>query len=135
APTLPPPQLLGPRAARDDDPVVAVEVDRLVAERLGRDQGANGDLVPELVEPGDERIGPPVRARDDDPHERKGASSAATASGSSPCRRSSQRPSSSATSAVSTAPSWYAATGARQPPPIRATQARSASTRRRVSGS
>ena len=39
-------------------------------------------------------------------------------------------PSSAATSAVSVEPSWYAATGARQPPPIANTHARSASTRR-----
>ena len=40
-----------------------------------------------------------------------------------------------AISAVSIVPSWCAATGARHPPPIAATHARSASTRRRVSGS
>ena len=47
----------------------------------------------------------------------------------------SSAPSSSAMSASSTSPSWYAATGARQPPPTAATHARSAATLRRVSAS
>ena len=37
--------------ARDDDPVVAGDVDRLVAERLDLDQRADDDLVPERLEP------------------------------------------------------------------------------------
>ena len=60
------------------------------------------------------------RPRDDDPHGIDASSSRATSSGSSPVRRSIQAPCSSATSPVSVAPSWKAATGARQPPPTSA---------------
>src|SRR5439155_10915376 len=128
-------QLLGTVRARDDHPLVALDVDWLL-ERLDLDQRALDDFVPELLEPRGERARLLTRARDDDSHDGASArSSSASATGSSPVRRSIQAPSGSATSAVSVRPSWWAAIGARQPPPIAATQARSAPTRRCVSGS
>ena len=120
-----------PRAvrARDDDPVVAGDVDRLVAERLDRDQRAVDDLVAEPLEPRTRSCSWPSGRVTTILIARAGSSSAASAAGSSPERRSIQVPSSAAIRAVSVAPSWWAATGARQPPPISATHRRSASTR------
>src|SRR4051794_2942767 len=89
----------------------------------------------ELLQASDERPGLVARPRDDDLHAAGAASSEASATGSSPARRSTHRPSGSATRAVRILPSWWAAIGARQPPPIVATTARSAPTRRAVSSS
>ena len=49
-----PEQLAGAVGARHDDPVVAVDVDRLVAERLDLEQWAMDDVVAELLEPRNE---------------------------------------------------------------------------------
>ncbi len=62
----PAPQLARAVRARQDDPVVAVDVDRVVAERLDRDERHVGDLVPERSEALDERALLPGGARDDD---------------------------------------------------------------------
>src|SRR5207302_10983632 len=118
---------------RDDDPVVLRRVDRLVADRVDPDQRTPHNIVTERFEAGDELVGLTVGTGDDDLHRSRAASSRPSATGSSPVRRSSHEPSSAAISPVSVTPSWYAATGARQPPPTAATAARSASTRRRVS--
>src|SRR5688572_14371730 len=126
-------------AAREDDPVVAVRAQRRPRQGLDRHERAGFDLEALFLERCSERSRQGVRRREDDLHARSDAvaarSSSASASGSSPVRRSTHAPSSSAISAVSTPPSWCAAMGARQPPPILATHARSASTRRRVSAS
>jgi hypothetical protein len=45
-----PPEQLRAGATRDDDPVVAGELDRPVAERLGGDQRADHDLVTTRLE-------------------------------------------------------------------------------------
>src|ERR687897_2204114 len=128
-----PPQLVRAGHARHDHPVVAVELDRLVAERLHGDEGLAHDVMSLGSERLRELLVATFRPRQEDPHRASARSSAASAAGSFPERRSIQLPSSAATSAVSVVPSWWAATGARHPPPIVATQARSASTRRLVS--
>ena len=48
--------------ARDDDPVVALHVDRLVAERLDLDQRAHDDLVAERLEAAGQLAGAPSAA-------------------------------------------------------------------------
>src|SRR5207253_8776113 len=117
----------------DPGPVVGRRVDRVVAEGLDPDERTANDFVAERLELRNERVGLSLRARDHDLHRASAASASPSATGSSPLSRSSQEPSSAAIKAVSVTPSWYAATGARQPPPTAATAARSASTRRRVS--
>ena len=108
----------------------AGDVDRLVAERLDRDQRAVDDLVPELLEPRHEILRLPSGRVTTILHRRERRAAPPRAPpGRRPLRRSIQVPSSAAISAVSVAPSWWAATGARQPPPISATHRRSASTR------
>ena len=126
-------ELPRPHRARDEHPVVAVEVDRLVAERLDRDQRHALRLVTRLAECAGKLLVASLRPGQQDPHGTSASSSCPRRTGSSPVLRSTQLPSSAATSAVSFSPSWWAATGARQPPPTAATHARSASTRRLVS--
>ena len=58
-----------PFDARHDHPVVAGDVDGLVAERLDLDERAVDDLVAERLEPAGELLLLPARPRDDDPHE------------------------------------------------------------------
>ena len=68
----PPPELAGAVRARHDDPVVAGDVDRVVAERLDRDQRAVDDLVAEALEAGDEIPLLALGSSDDDPHRASG---------------------------------------------------------------
>jgi uncharacterized protein YidB (DUF937 family) len=56
--------------ARDEQPVVAVQLDRRVAERLDPRQGTEHDLVPELAHPRGERLLLALRPRHDHPHRR-----------------------------------------------------------------
>src|SRR5687768_1958414 len=130
-----PSQLARPVHARDDHPVVAADLDRPVPQRLHRDERADLHLVPERFEALDELTFLPARPRDHDPHGTTASNERATSSASVPLRRSTHPPFPSARSAVYVVPSWSAATGARHPPPMSATQRRSASTRRRVSPS
>ena len=81
-PGHPPPQLARAVDARDDHPVVAGDVDRLVPERLDLEQRAVDDLVPERLQPADQLLLLALRPRDDDPHATNASSSRATASGS-----------------------------------------------------
>jgi hypothetical protein len=60
------PELARRVRAREDDPVVARDVDRVVAERFDRHERHVRDLVPERTEPLDERRLLTRRARDDD---------------------------------------------------------------------
>ena len=115
----------GPVRARHDHPVVALDVDRVVRSARSRSTGTRRPRGP--APRGARRAARPApRGRVTTTFTRRGAASSdASATGSSPVRRSTQRPSGSATSAVSVSPSWWAAIGARQPPPIAATQARS----------
>src|ERR671923_808167 len=106
-----------------------------VSGRSSRVRRLADDFVARRAERVRELLVPALRPREQDPQGTSATSSAASATGSSPVRRSIQLPSSAATSAVRIVPSWCAATGARHPPPIAATHARSASTRRRVSAS
>ena len=132
-----PRDLVGAVRARDDQPVVAGTVDRFVRRALDLDQRALHHLEPRALERLDERLRLRARSGDDRLHFASATSSCASATGSSPLRRSTHAPSSSAISACSVAPSWCAATGARQPAPIVATHSRSGSTlraRRRVIG-
>ena len=112
--------LVGAVRARDDDPVVAGASIGSSPSGSISISGQLDDLVARAPRAARRAAGACARGRVTiDPH-------AATTrdelrgerAGSSPLRRSIQRPSSSATSAVSRSPSWYAATGARQPPPI-----------------
>ena len=101
--------LVGAVRARHDGPFVAGAVDRLVGGADDLDQRALDDVVPERLDPADERLRLGAGTGDDDLHAARAAASAisssASASGSEPLRRSTQLPSSAATSAVSDPPS------------------------------
>src|SRR5205823_2172126 len=60
--------LVGAVRARDDQPVVAGRVDRVVGGALDLDQRTLDDLVPERLEPLHERPSLVPRPRDDHPH-------------------------------------------------------------------
>ena len=81
--------------ARDDDPVVARRIDRLVAERLDADERAAHRPRARAPRAGRARL--PASARVTTIHVAS-AELAPSAAGSSPVRRSTQRPSSAATS-------------------------------------
>ena len=132
-PRPPPRELDGAVRTRDDDPVVAVEVDRAVVDGLDLDQRAEHRLEAFDAQRGEEWFRLRARASDDHAHVRRRR----TASARPRLRRDRNRSAARAScrprlrrDAVKRSPSWYAATGARQPPPITATQARSISTRR-----
>src|SRR3954451_16084702 len=99
------------------DPAIPRLDDRRIRDPHDSDQRTLDNVVPERLEPLDERARLRSRTRDDHLHAARAAematSSVATASVSSPERRSSHDPSSAATIAVRTTPSWWAATGAR----------------------
>ncbi len=102
-PALEPPQKrLDGVPARDEDPVVAVGLDRRPVDLFDADERRRDDLEASRAQTLRQAL---VGARDGDSHGTAASSSSARASGSSPRLRSIHAPSSAAISAVSASPS------------------------------
>jgi hypothetical protein len=102
APCQPPHERFDRVSARDEDPVIALAVDRRALDLLDSDERRLDDVEPARAQA---LAQAPVRSRDGDSHGTAARSSSARATGSSPRLRSIHAPSSAAISAVSASPS------------------------------